>query len=79
MFYAYILRSLSHPSERYIGSTEDLKARLAKHNTGDVPHTSKYRPGKVEAYVACATKEKAAACVNYRKSGSGHACARRHV
>ena len=30
MFYAYILRSLSHPSERYIGSTEDLKARLAR-------------------------------------------------
>ena len=78
MFYAYILRSLSHPSERYIGSTEDLNARLAKHNTGDVPHTSKYRPWKVEAYFAFETKEKAAAFENYLKSGSGHAFAKRH-
>ena len=78
MFYAYILRSLSHPSERYNGSTEDLKARLAKHNTGDVPHTTKYRPWKVEAYFAFETKEKAAAFENYLKSGSGHAFAKRH-
>lgn len=74
----YILRSLSHPLERYIGSTEDLKARLAKHNKGDVPHTSKYRPWKVEAYFAFETKEKAAAFENYLKSGSGHAFAKRH-
>ena len=78
MFYAYILRSLFHPSERYIGSTADLKARLAKHNQGDVPHTSKYRPWKVEAYFAFETKEKAAAFENYLKSGSGHAFAKRH-
>ena len=29
MFYTYILRSLSQPEQRYIGSTADLKARLA--------------------------------------------------
>ena len=75
MFYAYILRSLSYPSERYIGSTEELKARLDKHNKGDVP---KYRPWKVEAYFAFETKEKAAAFENYLKSGSGHAFAKRH-
>jgi hypothetical protein len=32
MFYTYILRSLSHPDQRYIGSTSDLKSRLIKHN-----------------------------------------------
>lgn len=58
MYYAYILRSLSHPAERYIGSTEDLKSRLARHNKGDVPHTGKFRPWKVEAYFAFETKEK---------------------
>ena len=36
MFYTYILRSISHPDQRYIGSTDDLKARLAKHNAGEV-------------------------------------------
>ena len=29
MFYTYILRSLSQPEQRYIGSTADLKACLA--------------------------------------------------
>ena len=40
MFYSYILRSISQPEQRYIGSTADLKSRLAKHNAGEVPHTS---------------------------------------
>ena len=78
MFYTYILRFLSIPSQRYIGSTADLKSRLAKHNAGDVPHTAKFRPWKVEAYFAFETKGKAAACEQYLKSGSGHAFAKRH-
>ena len=40
MFYTYILRSISQPEQRYIGSIADLKSRLAKHNAGEVPHTS---------------------------------------
>ena len=35
MFYTYILRSISQPDQRYIGSTSDLKSRLAKHNAGE--------------------------------------------
>lgn len=69
MCYAYILRSISDPSQRYIGSTQDLRARLAKHNKGDVPHTAKYRPWKVETYIALETIEKAAAFERYLKSG----------
>ena len=49
MFYTYILLSLSHPDQRYIGSTSDLKSRLIKHNSGEVPHTSKFKPWKIEA------------------------------
>ena len=78
MFYTYILRSLSHPSQRYIGSTSDLKSRLAKHHSGEVPHTTTFKPWKVEAYFAFETKEKAVAFERYLKSGSGHAFARRH-
>ena len=77
-FYAYILRSIPHPEQRYIGSTADLKSRLAKHNAGEVPHTSKFKPWKVEAYFAFETKEKAAAFEAYLKTGSGHAFAKRH-
>ena len=36
MFYTYILRSISQPEQRYIGSTADLQSRLAKHNAGEV-------------------------------------------
>ena len=31
MFYTYILRCISQPEQRYIGSTADLKSRLTKH------------------------------------------------
>ena len=78
MFYTYILRSLSHPEQRYIGSTSDLKSRLAKHNAGEVPHTAKFKPWKVESYFAFETKEKAAAFEAYLKTGSGHAFAKCH-
>ena len=78
MFYTYILRGLSHPDQRYIGSTSDLKARLAKHNAGEVPHTTKFKPWKVEACFTFETKEKAVAFEAYLKTGSGHAFAKRH-
>ena len=78
MFYTYILRSISQPEQRYIGSTADLKARFAKHNAGEVPHTTKFKPWKVEAYFAFETKEKATAFEAYLKTGSGHAFAKRH-
>ena len=59
MHYTYILRSLSHPDQRYIGSTSDLRARLSKYNDGQVPHTSKFTPWEVETYIAFETLEKA--------------------
>ena len=70
MFYTCILRSIFHHDQRYIGSTADLKSRLAKHNAGEVPHTSKFKPWKVEAYFAFETKEKTAAFEAYLKTGS---------
>ena len=55
MKYVYILESLD--SEHfYVGITGDLRARLAKHNAGEVPHTSKYRPWRIRTYVASAMK-----------------------
>ena len=78
MFYTYILRSISQPEQRYIGSTADLKSRLAKHNAGEVPHTSKFKPWKVESYFAFETKEKVAAFEAYLKTGSGRSFANRH-
>ena len=78
MFYTYILRSISHPNQRYIGSTGDLRKRLAEHNAGGTPHTAKYRPWKLETYIAFELEDRARAFEIYLKSGSGHAFAKRH-
>ena len=78
MFYTYILRSLSQPEQRYIGSTADLKSRLAKHNAGEVPHTSKFKPWHIQTAIAFDSKEKAIAFEAYLKTGSGRSFANRH-
>ena len=78
MFYTCIIRSINHPSQRYIGSTSDLRKRLAKHNEGGVPHTAPFKPWKLEVYIAFETKEKATAFEAYLKTGSGHAFSNRH-
>jgi putative endonuclease len=44
MQYAYILQS-EDGEHFYTGHTGDLKARVKKHNSGGVPHTSKFKPG----------------------------------
>ena len=43
MHYTYILESLSHPTQHYIGHSSDLKARLIAHNAGKCRHTSAHR------------------------------------
>ena len=76
--YVYRLRSLSCPNESYTGLTNDLKARLQKHNEGGCSHTAKFRPWQIESYHAFQNREKAAAFELYLKSGSGREFARRH-
>ena len=76
-YYVYILIDTATETHHYVGSTQDLSAHLAKHNAGEVPHSSKFKPWKVEAYFAFETKEKAVAFETYLKTGSGHAFAKR--
>ena len=78
MFYTYIFRSLSQPEQRYIGSTTDLKARLAKHDAGEVPHTSKFKPWRIKNAIAFENKEKAYAFEAYLKTHCGIAFIKRH-
>ena len=78
MFYAYILESIEKPGEYYRGHTDDLKRRVAEHNAGKCPHTSKFKPWKVKFYAAFESLEQAQEFERYLKSGSGHAVAKRH-
>ena len=78
MYYTYILRSISSPAQRYVGHTANLRSRLLEHNSGKSPHAAKFRPWKVEAYIAFESLDKAQAFERYLKTGSGHEFARRH-
>jgi putative endonuclease len=77
MKYVYILESLD-AEHFYVGVTDDLPARLAKHDAGEVPHTSKYGPWRLRTYVAFSDEKLAVAFERYLKSGSGRAFAKNH-
>jgi putative endonuclease len=44
MHYVYLLQSEAVEDQRYVGITSDMRQRLAEHNAGKSPHTSKYVP-----------------------------------
>jgi putative endonuclease len=77
--YVYILQTLNIRGRFYIGCTEDLKQRLAKHNNGEVPHTAKYRPWTIKTAIAFTDKERAIAFERYLKSPSGRAFAKNRL
>jgi putative endonuclease len=78
MKYVYILQSLES-EHYYVGVTNDLRARLATHNSGAVPHTSKYKPWKVKTYVAFSDEMQALKFEKYLKSPSGRAFAKKRL
>lgn len=78
-YYVYILSSDLDAARYYTGMTVDLEARLKAHNSGQVPHTSKYRPWKIETAIAFRSRKKAAAFEKYLKTHSGRAFASKHL
>ena len=78
MKFVYILESLEG-EHFYAGLTDDVPARLEKHNAGEVPHTSKYRPWRLKTYVAFSDEKQAVTFEKYLKSGSGRAFAKKRL
>ena len=78
MKYVYILESID-TEHFYVGITDDLRARLAKHNAGEVPHTSKYLPWRVKTCVAFSDEKQAFNFEKYLKSPSGRAFAKKRL
>jgi predicted GIY-YIG superfamily endonuclease len=76
--YVYLLVSEANPGQHYVGQTDDLRARLAKHNSGGVPSTVLARPWRIEVAVAFHSIDKAVAFERYLKSHSGRSFAKRH-
>ena len=79
MKYVYILQSEQDPKHFYIGITDDLDARMSKHNSGEVTHTAKLRPWRIKNYVAFTDERRALAFEKYLKSGSGRAFTKKHL
>jgi predicted GIY-YIG superfamily endonuclease len=78
MKYVYLLESISHPGNRYIGITSNLKKRLQEHNAGKSPHTAKFRPWRIIIAISFINDRRAEDFERYLKSGSGHAFIKRH-
>jgi putative endonuclease len=76
--YVYILQSEADPTCHYTGLTDDLQARLAKHNKGYCPHTAKHRPWRLRTATAFMDRKRAAAFEAYLKTHSGRVFASRH-
>ena len=77
MKYVYILQSDFDMDRFYTGITEDIRTRLAKHNAGEVSHTSKYKPWRLKTFIAFTDERKAFEFEKYLKSGSGRAFAKK--
>ena len=79
MKYVYILKSCVDKDHYYTGITENIDMRIAKHNAGDVPHTSKYRPWELKTFVAFSSESQAVAFEQYLKTASGRAFAKKRL
>ena len=75
----YILRSDTDPDRHYVGSTNDLAARLEWHNGGPSGHTKSHRPWSVLVSMEFRSERDAVRFEQYLKSGSGRAFAKRHL
>ena len=79
MYYVYLIKSLARSEERYVGSSADLRERIADHNAGKSSHTAKFKPWELVTYVAFSNRAKAEQFERYLKSGSGHAFANKRL
>jgi putative endonuclease len=76
--YVYLLESIPHPQQSYVGITADLANRLADHDSGKSSHTAKHRPWRCIVAIRFVDDRRAIAFEKYLKSGSGRAFAERH-
>jgi predicted GIY-YIG superfamily endonuclease len=79
MKYVYLLESISEPEQSYVGLTDNLRARFDAHNSGQSPHTAKFKPWRLVTYLAFSDEAKAVAFERYLKSSSGRAFANKRL
>jgi len=78
MNYVYIIQSLAE-NELYIGYTDNLKKRLAEHNSGLTLSTKRYKPWKLIYYEACININDAKRREKYFKTSQGRRLIKRRL
>jgi putative endonuclease len=78
-YYVYILQFEIDNKRFYTGFTEDLDSRLKAHNSGNVHHTSKYKPWRIKTAIAFHDRQKALDFGKYLKSPSGRAFTKKRL
>jgi putative endonuclease len=73
MYYVYFLRL--NNGDVYVGSTNNLRARVKRHEDGQVPSTRPHLPCSLLTYIAVLDEPTARSLKHYFKSGSGKAFA----
>ena len=79
MWYIYFLESRINNNWIYVGSTNDLKRRLAEHISGKSKTTRKFLPVTLVAYIAVKTGRQARNLEKYLKVGSGKAILKKRI
>lgn len=77
MFYVYLIRSINFPDKTYVGHTDNLKERLATHDSGGSIYTKDHRPWRLVMFLGFNDKLKATVFEKYLKSGAGRAFAKK--
>jgi putative endonuclease len=77
MWYVYFLELAN--GDIYVGSTNDLRRRVASHQHGEVISTHGNLPALLRSYVAVASEPQARRLEQYFKSGSGKAFAMKRL
>ena len=78
-YYVYILKSEKDPEHFYTGFIENLENRLNYHNSGQCPHSSKYKPWCIKTAIAFTDRQKALDFERYLKPPSGRAFAKKRL
>jgi putative endonuclease len=79
MKYVYILECIAEPARHYVGITDELRARLKAHNAGQVYHTAKFKPWRLNTYIAFSDNTRAISFEKYLKTQSGRAFSKKRL
>jgi putative endonuclease len=78
MKYVYLIQSVNHPRQRYVGISSNYLQRIQEHNAGQSTHTAKFKPWKLIVAIKFEDDQKALHFEKYLKSGSGRSFSKRH-